>query len=202
MNEIIITGSTGLGNSALGKVTARIIKSINSEIGNEKARALDVAKVANEELYAKAGFESVAEWAEKFFGWNKSKVSRYCSIVREFADNAEIWDAYSVTQMIECLSLKGDYKPMTDGRIIPEMSAKEIREFVKEYKTVIDIGTDAEGTPETGAEGAPETDAEGTPETEGEKSFTFEGHAADIAAFINSLGMDADTRVKITIDLF
>lgn len=194
MNEIIITGSTGLGNSALGKVTARIIKSINSEIGNEKASALDVAKVATEELYAKAGFESVAEWAEKFFGWKKTKVSRYCSIVREFSDNAEIWDAYSATQMIECLPLKGDYAPMTDGRIIPEMSAKEIRDFVKEYKAVIDIGADTEETPETNTEEAPEAD--------GEKSFTFEGHAADMAAFINSLGMSADTRIKITVDLF
>lgn len=195
MNEIIITGSTGLGNSALGKVTARIIKSINTDINNEKARALDVAKVATEELYSKAGFATVAEWAEKFFGWGKSKVSRYCSIVREFADNTEIWDAYSVSQLIECLALKGDYAPMSDGRIIPEMSAKEIREYIKAYNTVIDI----EAEDATDAEEAEDvTESEG----DGEITFTFEGHAADIAAFINSLGMSADTRVKITVDLF
>lgn len=143
MNEIIITTSKNeLGTSKLGKATAFIITSLNTDINNEKERAIKVHDVDANEWATKSNvlgeFDSTAKWAEKFFGWDKSKVSRYVRIVDKFHDDrktdgngADIWDDYTVSQMIELLKAT-DEQLQT---ITADMSVRAIREKLKMIDT-------------------------------------------------------------------
>lgn len=206
-NEIIIKVNNELGNSKLGRVTAAIIKSLNTDIRNEKDRALKIAQVNEEEMYKPAGFETCAEWAEKFFGFEKTKVSRYISIVRDFKDmqddtGAGVWDIFSISQLIACLSLKGDYAPIIDGRITPDMTVKEIREAVNVIKSLVDIPDEPTGTDEP-----TETESDEPETVEAEEVATLTGESAfkdftkALNKFINTYKLNPDTVIKFNITL-
>lgn len=210
-NEIIIKVNNELGNSKLGKVTAAIIKSLNTDIKNEKDRAVKIAQVNTEELYKGTGFETCAEWAEKFFGFEKTKVSRYIAIVREFHDTTmtdgngealDIWGEYSISQMIECLALKGDYKPLADGRITPDMTVKEIRETIKVMKSIIDIPDEPTETDEPA-----ETENDEPETVEAEEVATLTGESAfkdftkALNKFINKYNLNPDSVIKFNITI-
>lgn len=212
-NEIIIKVNNELGNSKLGKVTAAIIKSLNTDIKNEKDRALKIAQVNTEEMFKSAGFETCAEWAEKFFGFEKTKVSRYIAIVREFHDTTttdgngealDIWDDYSISQMIECLALKGDYKPLADGRITPDMTVKEIRETIKVMRSIIDIPDEPT---ETENDEPAETESDEPETVEAEEVATLTGESAfkdftkALNKFINVHKLNPDSVIKFNITL-
>ena len=75
---------------------------------------------------------------EKYFGLDKSQVSRYMNIVSEFGDKligfAEQWKPYSYSQLSEMLSLT----PEQRKEVKPDWTIKRIREYKKELagKTV------------------------------------------------------------------
>lgn len=136
MNEIIITTTANeLGRSNLGKATAFIINSLNTDVKNEKERAIKLHDVDVSGLATKHNplgeFATTAEWAAKFFGWEKTKVSRYTRIVEKFHENrltdgndADVWDNYTISQMVELL--KADDEQLKS--ITADMSVRTIRD--------------------------------------------------------------------------
>lgn len=156
-NEIILAGNTTLGKTKLGRTTTKVITLINSQIRDEKQIAVSIAEVDREDDATKAGFKNTAEWAEKFFGFSKSKVSRYISITARFKwtkvtdeTGADYWDIFTLSQMQEMLKATDEQIK----HITPDMTVKEIRE----YLSYVDITDGAEDT--DGAEGT--NDAEDT----------------------------------------
>ena len=135
MNEIIMNTSSELGQSLLGKITNRINAFTNAGIKSEKERARLISKVVTEEMYVKGGFKTVADWSEKYIGVNKSTVSRINKAVITFAENPEIWDNYTLSQMFEMVNASDD----TISKITPDMSAKAIRALVKSEKDMVDV---------------------------------------------------------------
>ena len=156
MNEIILTGSTELGKSVLGRATEKIIKLINTQIRDEKQIAVAVAEVDRTEAATKAGFKTTAAWADEFLHFSKSKVSRYISITNRFKwtkvtdeQGRDYWDIFTLGQMQEMLKAT-DEQLM---QITPDMTVKDIRE----YLSFIDVGADdAEETTAGGADDAEE----------------------------------------------
>ena len=136
MNEIIITTTANeLGRSNLGKATAFIINSLNTDVKNEKERAIKLHDVDVSGMATKHNplgeFASTAEWAAKFFGWEKTKVSRYTRIVEKFHENrlvdgndVDVWDNYTISQMVELL--KADDEQLKT--ITADMSVRTIRD--------------------------------------------------------------------------
>lgn len=159
-NEIILAGNTALGKSKLGRVTSKVITLINAQIRDEKQIAVSIAEVDREDDAKKAGFKNTAEWAEKFFGFSKSKVSRYISITARFKwtkvtdeTGADYWDIFTLSQMQEMLKATDEQIQ----HITPDMTVKEIRE----YLSYVDIAEDTNGAEDT--DGAESTnDAEDT----------------------------------------
>lgn len=149
-----------LGNSRLDKAARYIAKSLIEDAANEKGRAIKIHDVDFNGDAEKHGYKNTAEWAEKLFGWNKSKTSRYIRIVDRFHDGtnaveidengkpvlptdengADIWGAYTVSQMIELLKATDEQLK----RINNKMSVRDIRDFIKDDNGYIDI-PDGEG---------------------------------------------------------
>ena len=165
-NEIILKENTELGKSRLGSITQFIIKSLNGDTRSEKARAEKVFTVHSDGLAEKAGFKNTAEWAEKFFGWHKTKTSRLVKSVERFAYPTEatepllrnVWADYTLSQMQEMIT-HTDSEIISAG-ITPEMSAKQIREALS--RSFIDVGEESEESTEESAEAAEES-AEAAP---------------------------------------
>ena len=133
MNEIILTGSTELGRSALGRATEKIIKLVNAQIRDEKQIAVSVAEVDRTGAAVDAGFKTTAAWAEQFLNFSKSKVSRYIAITRRFKwekitdeQGRDYWDIFTLGQLQEMLKAT-DEQLM---QITPDMTVKEIREYL------------------------------------------------------------------------
>ena len=144
MEQIITITRNELGQSKLGKATAFIIESLNNDVKNEKERAIKCHDVDISGIATKSNplgeFDSTAAWAEYYFGWGRSKVSRYTRIVDRFhdvkGDNGErltdgngddIWDNYSVSQMIELLNASDEQLQS----ITVDMSVRTIRDKLK-----------------------------------------------------------------------
>lgn len=181
-NEIILTGSTGLSNSILGRATTKVIKLVNAQIRDEKSIAVAIADVDRQELAKSAGFNTTAEWAEKFFGFSKSKVSRYCSITAKFkwtkytteqGDN--YWDIFTLSQMQEMLKATDEQL----SEITPDMTVKDIREFINM------ITIPAEDEPEENTEDEPEDEPEENTETAPQGSDIVEYN--DITVMLSAL---------------
>lgn len=168
MNEIILAGNTELGKSVLGRRTDKIINLINAQIRDEKQIAVGVAEVDREELTVKAGFETTAKWAEHFFGFSKSKVSRYISIVKRFKytkitdeQGRDYWDIFTLGQMQEMINAT-DEQLMN---ITPDMTVKAIREYLSmiDVKDTCETADEPDTTPDTGDAEPENTEPEKTP---------------------------------------
>lgn len=160
MNEIILTGNTELGRSALGRATEKIIKLINTQIRDEKQIAVAVAEVDRTGAAVDAGFKSTATWAAEFLNFSKSKVSRYISITTRFKwtkftdeQGRDYWDIFTLGQLQEMLKATDEQLE----QITPDMTVKDIRE----YLSFIDVGGDeseSDEPAETTDGGADESD--------------------------------------------
>lgn len=158
---------TTLGKTPLAQSTINIITAINNGAKNDKEIAKEVYTVDYADLACAAGFKGIGEWAEKFFDWHKTKTSRLSSIAKRFyfEDEAkEIWEAYTITQMVEMLKATDEQL----SAITPDMTAKQIRDYLKREGEMIDAT--AETVPEDVT--PDETEAETEAETETEPETT------------------------------
>ena len=158
---------TTLGKLPLAKSTINIITAINNGAKNDKEIAKEVYTVDHADLACAAGFKGIGEWAEKFFDWHKTKTSRLSSIAKRFYfedENKTIWEAYTVSQMVEMLKASDEQL----NAITPDMTAKQIRDYLKRESEMIDAETETapeDVTPD-------ETDTEAETETEPETTTT------------------------------
>ena len=144
-----------LGNSRLDKATRYIVKSLIEDAKNEKGRAIKVHDVEFNGDAVKHDYTSTADWAEQNFRWHKSKTSRYIRIVDRFhdakdaaavnengqplkpvdANGVEIWEAYTVSQMVELLKATDEQLKRINNR----MSVREIRDFIENDNKLINV---------------------------------------------------------------
>lgn len=167
--EFLVTSQerTAYIDSNLEKATNEIYKLGDSIKRNWFAIAHYVALVDVNNYYAIDGFENVHQWTENAFGLKKSASYNLLNIGRQYireitnksgkvtgygSNLVQSGDDFSKTQVEEMLPLGHDtaLALVEDGTITPQMTVKEIKKVVKDYRN-----------PETAEE--PETEEE--PET-------------------------------------
>lgn len=161
-NEIMVTLESGIAtaaprvtlkNEALQAHTNAIFDLMNATKRNMFEIAARLLVIRNEELYTADGYKDVFDYAAKVLDYKRNFVYKLTSAAEKFIEaNANgngyvsiiVHDDcdYTVSQLVELNSLESDTVIALDenGVIAPEMSTKEIRETVKEFKTgVIDV---------------------------------------------------------------
>lgn len=134
--------------------------------------AIRLSVIQSDKLYEADGFKDVFDYADKVLSYKKNMVYKMVTVADKFIEESADGKGYisiithddsdyTVSQLIELNSLDNDTVIKLDENevIEPDMTTKEIREVVKEYKNgIID---------EEGNEIKSETEVE---ETEGEES--------------------------------
>lgn len=161
-NEIMVTLESGIAtaaprvtlkNEALQAHTNAIFELMNATKRNMFEIAARLLVIRNEELYTADGYKDVFDYAAKVLDYKRNFVYKLTNAAEKFIEaNANgngyvsiiVHDDcdYTVSQLVELNSLESDTVIALDenGVIAPEMSTKEIRETVKEFKTgVIDV---------------------------------------------------------------
>ena len=128
------------------------------------AIANELRNVDADESYKKAGFKSVAEYANIVFDYKRPTVSMYIRVANAFIDNTENGGfkfkdnipSLSVGQMIELLPLVGDdgsldevIQAFIDGKVNDRMSTKKIRQAVQAMQAIETTATETETETET-----------------------------------------------------
>lgn len=136
MNEIINIKSHSFKNEALQQATEEINQYGTEMLKNVRNIARVLADVSKNECYKEDGFKNCAEYAMETFGFKKSFAYNLISIGKRFSEANSELAGYSATQLIEMLPMtdKELSEKMESGEINPDMTAKEIREAVKEAK--------------------------------------------------------------------
>lgn len=161
-NEIMVTLESGIAtaaphvalkNEALQAHTNAIFELMNATKRNMFEIAARLLVIRNEELYTADGYKDVFDYAAKVLDYKRNFVYKLTNAAEKFIEaNANgngyvsiiVHDDcdYTVSQLVELNSLESDTVIALDenGVIAPEMSTKEIRETVKDYKNgVIDV---------------------------------------------------------------
>ena len=155
--------------TTVGQLTFDYVSLVNSDVSNEKERALILVKLSNKETLTAGGFESVTQWAETVgVNLNKATVSKSNKAVGRFHDTEEhianFWNVYSLSQLEEMSAYSDEFIATCD--IAPNMSAKSIREALKRKSGMIDVKSTETKTEEVKTEDAKTDDAK----TEGVKT--------------------------------
>ena len=144
MEEIIVTNEVNVAftNKALNSATKKIITLVNKT----KKSLIEIATILNtvyqNKSYKDDGFENIAEYTEKCFGFKKVFTYNLININKFIGDNGECLipneysTEYSASQLQELIPL--DLNIVSElaetEAITPLMTTKEIREVVKDYK--------------------------------------------------------------------
>ena len=143
--EIIKSNEIQLTNSKLKAFTEQIFKQgLNIKKAFAKVATI-LVKIDDSKCYEQDGFESVQDYALQVFGWKKATTYAMLRIGREYIDGKtlesvlphEIGNDYSNSQLQALLPLKSveTAKKLAEKDIInPEMTVKEIKKVVKDYK--------------------------------------------------------------------
>lgn len=128
------------------------------------AIANELRNVEEDESYKKAGFKSVAEYANIVFDYKRPTVSMYIRVAKAFIDTTEEGGFkfkdnipnLSVGQMIELLplvkedgSLDDVIQAFIDGKVNDRMSTKKIRQAVQSMQAIETTATETESETET-----------------------------------------------------
>lgn len=123
------------------------------------AIANELRNVDKDESYKKAGFKSVAEYANIVFDYKRPTVSMYVRVANAFIDNTpeggfqfkENIPQLSVGQMIELLPLVGEdgnldevINAFVNGKVNDRMSTKKIRQAVQSMQAIETTATDVD----------------------------------------------------------
>lgn len=109
--------------------------------------AVRLVIIRDENLIKEDGFKDVFDYSEKMFGYKKSLVYKLLTVAEKFIEVSPTGEyktifihekgSYNITQLFELNSLD----PFTaleldlNGVISPSLSAKEIREIIKRYRS-------------------------------------------------------------------
>ena len=190
MEEIIVTNEMNVTfkNKSLNSATKKIVTLVNKT----KKSLIEIATILNtvyeNKSYKDDGFENIAEYTEKCFGFKKVFTYNLININKFIGDNGECLipneysTEYSASQLQELIPLDLDIvsELAEIDEINPLMTTKEIREIVKDLKSKNNSETSSEETSseETSSE---ETSSEETPykivtKVEFRKEITLDGN--------------------------
>lgn len=195
MNEVnevvesgIITASEprDFKDKALARHTVAIEKLMNGVKKNMVEIAVRLRDIKEKALFEKDGFADVFEYASKILGYKKAMVYKMVTVANKFIEESPTGkgyasiivhdtEDYSVSQLMELGSLTAEEAIALDeaNKIDPSMTAKDIREVVKEYQKK--------------DEPKEETEQEETVETEESEQEEVDGTALAILDIAESL---------------
>lgn len=143
--EIIKSNEVQISNTKLRNYTEQIFKQgLNIKKAFAKVATI-LVKIDDSKCFESDGFESVQDYALRVFGWKQATTYAMLRIGREYIDGKtlesvlphETGNDYSNSQLQALLPLKSveTAKALAEKEIInPEMTVKEIKKIVKDYK--------------------------------------------------------------------
>lgn len=144
--DIIKTNEVQITNTKLRNFTEQIFKQgLNIKKAFAKVATI-LVKIDDSKCFEQDGFESVQDYALQVFGWKQATTYAMLRIGREYIDGKtlesvlphEAGNDYSNSQLQALLPLKSvdTAKALAEKNVInPEMTVKEIKKVVKDYKT-------------------------------------------------------------------
>lgn len=211
-NEIMVTLESGIAtaapratfkNEALQAHTQAIFELMNATKRNMFEVAARLLVIRNEKLYEADGYKDVFDYAAKVLDYKRNFVYKLTNAAEKFIEQNASGNGYvsvivhddcdyTVSQLVELNSLESDTVIELDENsvIAPEMSTKEIREVVKDFKNgVIDVKGNRN---ETAADEETATDEE----TAADDSETVDDCAMAILSIMNACDtLLADERI-------
>ena len=144
------------GNIQLDNAIARIYVAYKRGNGAMQDIAIELYNIKSKELYKVNGIEHFSDFAENVLKISKSKASRMCAVAKRFLicteaeeeENREKYNKFNFTQLSEMLSADDDVLEF----IKPEMTSKEIRDFINNAKRIGTINPDQNNTDQTNTE--------------------------------------------------
>lgn len=158
------------GNIQLDNAIARIYVAYKRGNGAMQDIAIELYNIKSKELYKVNGIEHFSDFAENVLKISKSKASRMCAVAKRFlicteAEEEETrkkYNQYNFTQLSEMLTADDDVLEF----IKPEMTSKEIRDFINNAKRIGTTDPDQNNTdPDQNS-----TDPDQNNQTDNEKS--------------------------------
>lgn len=143
--EIIKSNDVQITNTKLRNFTEQIFKQgLNIRKAFAKVATI-LVKIDDSKCFEQDGFESVQDYALQVFGWKQATTYAMLRIGREYIDGKtlesvlphEVGNDYSNSQLQALLPLKSvdTAKALAEKNVInPEMTVKEIKKVVKDYK--------------------------------------------------------------------
>lgn len=147
--EMVFTNTTNMestGNIQLDNAITRIYNAYKRGNGAMQDIAIELYNIKSKELYKVNGIEHFSDFAENVLKISKSKASRMCAVAKRFLicteseeeETRKKYNQYNFTQLSEMLTADDDVLEF----IKPEMTSKEIRDFINNAKR---IGTNDPG---------------------------------------------------------
>lgn len=132
-------------NAALRTETKRIIDALNDAKNSLYTVAFTLNKINDGKLYAADGFADIYDYGNTVFGYKRAMVNNMIRVGANYLTSdgkgvkslmAHSDSDYSVSQMQELLTIPvDDAKQLdADGKINPDMTTKEIRNVVADYR--------------------------------------------------------------------
>lgn len=132
-------------NAALRTETKRIIDALNDAKNSLYTVAYTLNKINDGKLYAADGFADIYDYGNTVFGYKRAMVNNMIRVGANYLTSdgkgvkslmAHSDSDYSVSQMQELLTIPvDDAKQLdADGKINPDMTTKEIRNVVADYR--------------------------------------------------------------------
>ena len=132
-------------NAALSIETKRIINALNDAKNSLYTVAYTLNKINVSKLYAADGFADIYDYGNTVFGYKRAMVNNMIRVGANYLTSdgkgvkslmAHSDTDYSVSQMQELLTIPVDdaKKLDADGKINPDMTTKEIRNVVADYR--------------------------------------------------------------------
>ena len=191
MDNIIKSESTNIMNTfksnALKESTRRIFTRMINVEDNKKAICVDLAEIYNKSTW-KDDFGDFGDYTMTMFNITKSTASRMRRVADKFITdinsplNAEM---YTFNQLATLVTL--DNEVIESGNITPDMTIKQLREFVNSTKALEMKDTEEEETEETTSESCNVTTKEEEKEEETPRGTQRFATLKDLAIWVNAL---------------
>lgn len=164
------------GNIQLDNAIARIYVAYKRGNGAMQDIAIELYNIKSKELYKVNGIEHFSDFAENVLKISKSKASRMCAVAKRFLicteaeeeANREKYNKFNFTQLSEMLTADDEILDF----INPEMTSKEIRDYINNAKRIgMNDQTDTEQT-DTNQTDTDQTDTDQTDTSQNDTNQT------------------------------
>ena len=140
MTYVNTTNRVSTGNIQLDNAIARIYTAYKLGNGAMQDIAIELYNIKSKELYKVNGIEHFSDFAENVLKISKSKASRMCAVAKRFlicteAEEEETrkkYNQFNFTQLSEMLTADDEILEF----INPEMTSKEIRDYINNAKRI------------------------------------------------------------------